>query len=286
MCDNMDHGMTHNTDHDLSHSTDRDMGHNESNIQDQPKMDITQDVTNNECDLSHNVSQNDSSHTPSKMEMKVEVIEQKVNPWDVTSVEAFLYYNCPECDVKAKDCKVFMSHALECHQLARDSLPQLEQEPLYIKPEINFEEDDDQDFVEDPNWDYDIEDQPLFRCDICDYTCDSSSKLKSHRKTEHSVTKSEKVYECDKCDYKGVAARHLKRHKLLQHSDVTVTCDICTAEFKNGDALKKHKKMRHSEEKPYKCDMCDYKAKTGWQVKAHKQKAHEKSKPNVSIVIP
>ena len=49
-------------------------------------------------------------------------VEHKVNPWEVSSIEAFLYYNCPECDVKAKDSDVFLSHALECHELARQSL--------------------------------------------------------------------------------------------------------------------------------------------------------------------
>ena len=268
-------------------TSDRDISH----IDDQPKLDISH---NNESDIGHNKISHKipNESLQSKIEMKVEVIEQKVNPWDVTCVEAFLYYNCPECDVKAKDSKIFMSHALECHQLARETLPQIDPEPqsdpepLFIKPEIQFEEDD-QDFIDDPNWEFDyVQDQPLFRCDICDYSCDTSSQLKSHRKSEHSVTKSEKSYECDQCDYKGVAAKHLKRHKLQQHSDITVTCDICTADFKNSDALKKHKKMRHSEEKPYKCDLCDYKAKTGWQVKAHKLKTHEKnSKPNVSRTL-
>ena len=95
-----------------------------------------------------------------KVEQKVEPwearveVEQKVNPWEVSSVEAFLYYNCPECDVKAKDSDVFMSHALECHELARHSLSQIDQEPVYdqddidIKPEISLEEEEEE--FEDP----------------------------------------------------------------------------------------------------------------------------------------
>ena len=29
--------------------------------------------------------------------------DQKINPWNVNSIDEFLYYNCPECDFKVKD---------------------------------------------------------------------------------------------------------------------------------------------------------------------------------------
>ena len=44
----------------------------------------------------------------------------KISPWDVTSVEDFLYYCCPECDLKSKDSQSFIEHAIACHnQLAQ-----------------------------------------------------------------------------------------------------------------------------------------------------------------------
>ena len=37
------------------------------------------------------------------------------NPWNVTSVEEFLFYNCPECDMKHTSRDVFINHALLEH---------------------------------------------------------------------------------------------------------------------------------------------------------------------------
>jgi hypothetical protein len=39
----------------------------------------------------------------------------EVNPWAVDSLGKFLFYNCPECDFKAKDEPSFQNHAVELH---------------------------------------------------------------------------------------------------------------------------------------------------------------------------
>ena len=44
------------------------------------------------------------------------------NPWDVTTLEDFLYYCCPECDTKTKDSHDFLNHAVNKHELAKVSL--------------------------------------------------------------------------------------------------------------------------------------------------------------------
>jgi hypothetical protein len=37
------------------------------------------------------------------------------NPWAVDSLSRFIFYNCPECDFKAKDEPSFQNHAVEFH---------------------------------------------------------------------------------------------------------------------------------------------------------------------------
>ena len=44
------------------------------------------------------------------------------NPWQVQSINEFLFYCCPECDTKVKDSKDFMIHAFLRHEDARVSL--------------------------------------------------------------------------------------------------------------------------------------------------------------------
>ena len=41
------------------------------------------------------------------------------NPWDVSNIQEFLFYNCPECDIRLKDGKRFVQHALDNHELSK-----------------------------------------------------------------------------------------------------------------------------------------------------------------------
>ena len=38
------------------------------------------------------------------------------NPWNVTNFDAFLVYECPECNHKSQDCGAFAKHAAIKHQ--------------------------------------------------------------------------------------------------------------------------------------------------------------------------
>ena len=49
-------------------------------------------------------------------------METPTNPWQVQSIDEFLFYCCPECDTKVKDSKDFVIHALVRHEDARGSL--------------------------------------------------------------------------------------------------------------------------------------------------------------------
>ena len=50
----------------------------------------------------------------------MEVME---NPWNVSSLEDFRYYNCPECEHKYVAKEQFVCHATIVHAKARDALP-------------------------------------------------------------------------------------------------------------------------------------------------------------------
>ena len=114
------------------------------------------------------------------MEVKTEIPDS--NPWDVTTIEDFLQYCCPECDTKSKDSSTFISHALEHHELARSYLSQCDQivcdeedikpDITYftpeIKPEIELKED------EDP-----LEEKPSkFKCEMCDFSCSKNQTIR------------------------------------------------------------------------------------------------------------
>ena len=54
------------------------------------------------------------------------VTESKHSPWDVTSLDDFLFYCCPECDSKHVTKPKFISHAFKQHPEAKDYLGNLE----------------------------------------------------------------------------------------------------------------------------------------------------------------
>ena len=47
---------------------------------------------------------------------------QGENPWQVPSLDEFLYYCCPECDLKTKEHILFFEHAVKIHEQAKDVL--------------------------------------------------------------------------------------------------------------------------------------------------------------------
>ena len=53
--------------------------------------------------------------------MSEEIVKQE-NPWDVSNIQEFLYYNCPECDTRVKDSQLFIQHALDNHELSKSYL--------------------------------------------------------------------------------------------------------------------------------------------------------------------
>ena len=62
-----------------------------------------------------------SSATQHSNNLIEESIEEGHNPWSSGDISEFLFYNCPECDVKEKDADTFLEHALQNHNRARFS---------------------------------------------------------------------------------------------------------------------------------------------------------------------
>ena len=55
----------------------------------------------------------------------MESTNKKNNPWVVMNLEEFLFYCCPECNVKDKSRDEFVKHALNHHPDAKDQFSNL-----------------------------------------------------------------------------------------------------------------------------------------------------------------
>ena len=62
--------------------------------------------------------------------------DDKNNPWSVSKLEEFLYFCCPECDLKDQSKEAFVQHALDHHPKSKDAI-----QSIYIKEEPINEND-------------------------------------------------------------------------------------------------------------------------------------------------
>ena len=83
----------------------------------------------------------------------------QTNPWAVNQLEDFLYFCCPECDVKRRDSVSFIKHAITEHPYSKIYLTEFlseHEDPLRVvelENDIKVEEIEtlDQSFTEIPN---------------------------------------------------------------------------------------------------------------------------------------
>ena len=68
------------------------------------------------------------------LEIKLDPDQVPLNPWEVSTLDDFLYYNCPECDVKEKDKQVFLEHAILSHDHAKHTLQLIKEGGQLVDP--------------------------------------------------------------------------------------------------------------------------------------------------------
>ena len=64
------------------------------------------------------------------------------NPWEVETLDAYLYYCCPECEHKCKTKPLFVDHAYSCHPEAKETLKYQEvKEEIVVKSDVTIKEE-------------------------------------------------------------------------------------------------------------------------------------------------
>ena len=220
------------------------------------------------------------------------------NPWDVTTVDEFLFYNCPECDVKAKDADTFMSHAIEKHELAKHYMSQYDLiEDKDIKIEVQEHESssqkcDSQSILE--TCDNPSKTRKKFECDNCNSTFNDKVTLGIHQKYACRTLQSQDVTKCDnEREYRNYLKERIEAN--LQSQDVTkcdnvrdnhsifiedtknFKCDICDFGCNDDDDLVIHKQNKHyiPAERKHHCDKCDFKGSTLKNLEKHMTSQHD-----------
>ena len=195
------------------------------------------------------------------------------DPWNVDTLEEFLYYCCPECkDERIQNKADFIKHALEEHPKSKVSVTKI----IQVKKENPSELDQGQnlsDGIDIKTFENECDIEYFVKRENNEYWDWHNSETKHNIKTElFFENEDQSIDQCDdsivpevilndlQCNSCGLSfskADNLKRHILRIHEKrKDFKCDSCGREFFDAKSLKNHINRIHEGQKDYKCDSC------------------------------
>ena len=189
---------------------------------------------------------------------------EKFNPWDVTDLDIYLKYCCPECDSQHDTKDFFIHHALLEHPKAGEVL-EYPKEKWDLKEEI-IESDD---YLEDLPSDNlgliepEIKIKPKPKKSLKRKRIDSESDSDENEGREviddedfnsPELSKGNE-FKCTKCEKVSFISKdRLKRHRKVCRNDQT--CNTCGEVCDGFDNLKRHYRNVHGKDK-FMCTKCE-----------------------------
>ena len=200
-----------------------------------------------------------------------EVLKQE-NPWDVSNIQEFLYYNCPECDIKERDSEVFIQHALDNHELSKAYLdkPKVAPESQNQDEIISHQETEDIEEKKPTEDELKVCDMKVVRIRLHKIKVESDVLLKGpdskKRKVEYdqdtdyepgSDLDSDVDIPAEDEDDVKPDEDDVKLDEDYVKTDESFFCDKCDKFFKSTLSLKVHIALKHSEQRKIQCPQCD-----------------------------
>ena len=212
------------------------------------------------------------------------------NPWEVSNLECFLHYCCPECDFKSRDLTGFEKHAGVNHPRSVSAINRMKKIVQTIQGGKGHH-----------------------FCNLCGKYFTSLLRLTKHVKRIHKKTK---PFQCSSCEMEfsnhGDLMRHIDRihpdecvdedkisydtrsarreqveTEITEETDnpedanelvVQYRCEPCGAAFFAEAHFDKHNSRVH-DFKEFECQQCQTVLKSRNDLKRHMESVHEKKKP-------
>ena len=211
------------------------------------------------------------------------------NPWNIVSLYALLYYNCPSCDFRHSAKQDFVTHALDSHS---ECIP-------YLR---NIKDDSMRD-VSSP-WNLTENFKNETETTGINIHCDVNIKVKNETNEEVKRNLDENAYgildyedtfdndtEFFYNDFEDI--EYDEEHDFegggndFQMSDQgDWKCDLCEKHFCNKGDVKRHVKSVHEKKLDFKCDQCERAFSRSHVLKRHIELVHDPNKvPKVKKVI-
>ena len=209
------------------------------------------------------------------------------NPWDVYNLDEFLYFCCPECEIKKPNRIEFVKHALSQHSKAKEIISR-----LIVKEEIFEFGNDDENYEEEH---FQTEEIIDYENNYIDYDEDGQSEIitnnfvQNHKNTNDYIIKPDDDFEKNNIisqdvqvkpeieeDFENNSNANKKRangpnnnsgrknrmvHKELKKSSVNKSsrhpCTFCEKSYSSYYPLWYHIETVHKKSNRHKCEFCD-----------------------------
>ena len=198
------------------------------------------------------------------------------NPWNVPSIQDFLFFCCPECDCKLKNSQDFINHALLSHAEAKNSFSMKNEiKTLGIKINENqVEKEQIKEPVKISIMKRRLEEDPEFALDS------KIQKLESTK--DHDSDQDEHIEQGINVDSDE------EDETVLKEPEGIFVCDTdnCEKIFETKIELENHSKQIHCKivdktEQQWKCDKCDSSFPSESQLNYHVKVTHKLRTKNV-----
>ena len=193
------------------------------------------------------------------------------NPWNINSIYALQYFNCPMCAFKNRSKQQIVTHAYQVHPESVKFLSNINDNSLsdvwcpWKEHFIEIEEPvhwkhliDDNAEIDEAGTLLNVNGMIYHKCDMCNKAFPQPTSLKKHVKYVHGGLKNKK--------------RSISYHNSAKQYQ----CDHCDKSFKQSGDLKKHIKEIHLQLKDHNCPQCPKAFCRAYQLKKHMQEVHEK----------
>ena len=112
-----------------------------------------------------------------------------------------------------------------------------------------------------------------YTCGICEMQCSNQAGLQNHIYRSHKKSDS-KMFKCDQCNRSYMSLSKLKRHQREDHMGIYKhTCPICKKGFSNRGGLQGHL-VTHGAQAEFHCDVCQKPFAYKQPLKQHMIKEH------------
>ena len=237
-------------------------------------------------------------------------MEAKYNPWNVLSLEAFHFYNCPECDDKYATREQFVGHAMIVHEKAQATLPTILKNNLVIS-NVHSIQDKETEGCNDTEFELEssicIEKvEPMIDTELDGNDVQHESdieRVENHHDSNNETlmieisqqektfteehlenckrtvkgafkVKRKKIYKCKECEKYFCNKQHLTQHVQRAHEGAPFKCVQCPKTYTSKGGLQVHIKIVH-EGLTFKCDQCSKICNSSTGLRTHIQRDHD-----------